>query len=196
MKFDDNVRADHVFNKHRGFRAQILMLVQVRTIIKFENGGTNLARYKSHSKLPGIKQVTGTLGRACRNEPRNGGYAFLARCLEWRCDVWFPRLWAQVDNNDYGGNRREELVKEGKSDHGEREQIDRKRKRQKAKGKRHGEVKKREEVMAKPNLEAIFAGGRDAGAVENTNCKLKSFCGAYFCKRKPRMDKLGDKVLG
>ncbi|KAL4587522.1 hypothetical protein LXL04_000393 [Taraxacum kok-saghyz] len=24
------------------------MLVQVRTIIKFENGGTNLARYKSH----------------------------------------------------------------------------------------------------------------------------------------------------
>ncbi|KAL4577306.1 hypothetical protein LXL04_013412 [Taraxacum kok-saghyz] len=27
-----------------------VMLVQVRTIIKFENGGTNLARYKSHSE--------------------------------------------------------------------------------------------------------------------------------------------------
>ncbi|KAL4571085.1 hypothetical protein LXL04_017835 [Taraxacum kok-saghyz] len=31
----------------------IYMLVQVRTIIKFENGGTNLDRYKSHGKQYG-----------------------------------------------------------------------------------------------------------------------------------------------
>ncbi|KAL4580704.1 hypothetical protein LXL04_016905 [Taraxacum kok-saghyz] len=30
---------------------QLVMLVQVRAIIKFENGGTNLDRYKSHDKF-------------------------------------------------------------------------------------------------------------------------------------------------
>ncbi|KAL4575600.1 hypothetical protein LXL04_022448 [Taraxacum kok-saghyz] len=42
----NTISTNDLKNPDRG----ILMLVQVRTIIKFENGGTNLARYKSHSQ--------------------------------------------------------------------------------------------------------------------------------------------------
>ncbi|KAL4585834.1 hypothetical protein LXL04_010460 [Taraxacum kok-saghyz] len=38
-----------LFSSRSQVQSANAMLVQVRTIIKFENGGTNLARYKSHS---------------------------------------------------------------------------------------------------------------------------------------------------
>ncbi|KAL4577723.1 hypothetical protein LXL04_013836 [Taraxacum kok-saghyz] len=66
----------------RDYISEQKMLVQVRTIIKFENGGTNLARYKSHTAALRRQKIdlrqTGISGLRLTTEPFHADHVYIS----------------------------------------------------------------------------------------------------------------------
>ncbi|KAL4585952.1 hypothetical protein LXL04_010579 [Taraxacum kok-saghyz] len=89
------------------------MLVQVRTIIKFENGGTNLDRYKSHAKLETCSEFV-VLRLLSVNNMENTNICVMSSTISTEHNINFWRVWATPRTPRQGREKKKRKKKQNK----------------------------------------------------------------------------------